>query len=325
MNGVALRNALDLLLDDAGRHRADEAAESWGGLLQLVQNNCQTHEDLALVASVLLITEDSLLQFLTKSLEQQGKGGSKVREAIFKYLETFLTELGPERAQKYCNDVIHICLFAFKREDSNPAKGATFLPLHCILEWHLPVPSEKTAIELAKAYQNAYQRVKTITGTVKGDILQTLGHLLEARPQGFTQSFGFDHLWLLNECTLVLQTQSKANKPDQGYMAGALAGLSLALPQCKDDEVFDAQEVAYQHIRKSIYNVQNLSRYHGLRAALGMLAFQAYRFQEHLLDDSTDIINRLIHMKTQHANKDVRDRSDQALSAVFHQEQRHAC
>lgn len=51
--------------------------------------------------------------------------------------------------------------------------------------------------------------------------------------QGFTQSFGFDHLWLLNECTLVLQTQSKANKPDQGYMAGALAGLSLALPQCK--------------------------------------------------------------------------------------------
>ncbi len=112
-----------------------------------------------------------------------GKGGSKVREAIFKYLETFLTELGPDRAQKYCNNVIHICLFAFKREDSNPAKAATFLPLHCILEWHLPVPNEKTAIELAKAYQNAYQRVKTITGTVKGDILQTLGHLLEARPQ----------------------------------------------------------------------------------------------------------------------------------------------
>ena len=51
--------------------------------------------------------------------------------------------------------------------------------------------------------------------------------------QGFTQSIGFDHLWLLNECTLVLQTQSKANKPDQGYMAGALAGLSSALPQCK--------------------------------------------------------------------------------------------
>ena len=112
-----------------------------------------------------------------------GKGGSKVREAIFKYLETFLTELGPDRAQKYCNNVIHICLFAFKREDSNPAKAATFLPLHCILEWHLRVPNEKTAIELAKAYQNAYQRVKSITGTVKGDILQTLGHLLEARPQ----------------------------------------------------------------------------------------------------------------------------------------------
>ena len=37
------------------------------------------------------------------------------------------------------------------------------------------------------------------------------------------------------------------------------------------------------------------------------------------MDDATDIINRLIHMKTQHANKDVRERADQALSAVFHQ------
>ena len=82
MDGVALRNALDLLLDDAGRHRADEAAESWGGLVQLVQNNCQTHEDLALVASVLLITEDSLLQFLTKSLEQQGAARVSVTQCF---------------------------------------------------------------------------------------------------------------------------------------------------------------------------------------------------------------------------------------------------
>ena len=44
---------------------------------------------------------------------------------------------------------------------------------------------------------------------------------------------GFDHHWLLDECRLVLQTQSKASKPDQGYMAGALAGLSSALAQCQ--------------------------------------------------------------------------------------------
>ena len=112
-----------------------------------------------------------------------GKAGGKVREAVFKYLETFLTELGPDRAHKYCSNVIEVCLFAFKREDSNPAKGATFLPLQCILEWHLRVPDEKTSTELAKAYQNAYQRLRTLTGTVKGDILQTLGHLLDARPQ----------------------------------------------------------------------------------------------------------------------------------------------
>ena len=51
--------------------------------------------------------------------------------------------------------------------------------------------------------------------------------------QGVAQASGFDHRWLLNECTLVLQTQSKASKPDQGYMAGALAGLSSALAQCQ--------------------------------------------------------------------------------------------
>ena len=51
--------------------------------------------------------------------------------------------------------------------------------------------------------------------------------------QGVAQASGFDHRWLLNECTLVLQTQSKAIKPDQGYVAGALAGLSSALAQCQ--------------------------------------------------------------------------------------------
>lgn len=112
-----------------------------------------------------------------------GKAGSKVREAIFKYLERFLKEVGPERAQKYCAQVINTCLFAYKREDSNPAKSATFLPLQCILDWRLSVPDDSTASELARAYQSSYQRLKSLTGTVKGDILQTLGQLLEARPQ----------------------------------------------------------------------------------------------------------------------------------------------
>ena len=102
---------------------------------------------------------------------------------MFKYLETFLEELGPDKAHKYCKDVIDMCLFAFKREDSNPAKSATFLPLQRILQWRLPVPDESTAADLAKSYQNAYQRVRTLTGTVKGDILETLGYLLDASPQ----------------------------------------------------------------------------------------------------------------------------------------------
>lgn len=112
-----------------------------------------------------------------------GKAGSKVREAIFKYLERFLKELGPDRAHKYCAQIIATCLFAYKREDSNPAKGATFLPLQCILDWDLSVPDDHTASELAIVYQSSYQRLKSLTGTVKGDILQTLGQLLQARPQ----------------------------------------------------------------------------------------------------------------------------------------------
>ena len=37
----------------------------------------------------------------------------------------------------------------------------------------------------------------------------------------------------------------------------------------------EAEEVAYHHIKKTIQDAQNLSRYHGLRAAMSMLAFQA--------------------------------------------------
>ena len=100
-----------------------------------------------------------------------------MRETVFKFLEDFLTKLGPEKAYNHCNYAVDTCLFAFKCEESNPTKAATFLPLHCILQWDTSVIDNSTCSELAKTYQNAYQRVKTLTGSVKGDILQTLGLL----------------------------------------------------------------------------------------------------------------------------------------------------
>lgn len=108
-----------------------------------------------------------------------------MREAVYKYLDKFMHELDADKAHKYCNNVIDACMFAFTREESNPAKAATLLPLHRILEWQLPgpVPDAKTVAKLIKTYQGAYQRVKSLTGTVKGDILQTLGLLLCAEAQ----------------------------------------------------------------------------------------------------------------------------------------------
>ena len=72
MDVVNFRNAVNVLLEDAGKHRSEDAAESWQGLVQLIQTNSQIEEDVAYVASVLLASKDSLLQFLVKSLEQQG-------------------------------------------------------------------------------------------------------------------------------------------------------------------------------------------------------------------------------------------------------------
>ena len=72
MDVVSFRNAVNVLLEDAGKHRSEDAAESWQGLVQIIQTNNQIEEDVAYVASVLLAPEDSLLQFLVKSLEQQG-------------------------------------------------------------------------------------------------------------------------------------------------------------------------------------------------------------------------------------------------------------
>lgn len=40
------------------------------------------------------------------------------------------------------------------------------------------------------------------------------------------------------------------------------------------DEGTEAQEVAYEHVKKSIQGGQTLTRYHGLRAAMNMLALQ---------------------------------------------------
>lgn len=72
MDVVGLRTALNVLLEDVGKHRTEDAVESWQALVQYIQTNSQIEEDVAFVASVLLGSEDGLLQFLVKSLEQQG-------------------------------------------------------------------------------------------------------------------------------------------------------------------------------------------------------------------------------------------------------------
>ena len=72
MNEVALRNSLDVLLDETGKNRTEEAQEAWTGMVQLIDNTCQIQEDLALVATVLLSPDQGLLIFLATSLQQQG-------------------------------------------------------------------------------------------------------------------------------------------------------------------------------------------------------------------------------------------------------------
>ena len=47
----------------------------------------------------------------------------------------------------------------------------------------------------------------------------------------------------------------------------------------QESEGMDAQDIAFQHIRKSIQDVQNLTRYQGLRAALNMLTLQVSAVQ----------------------------------------------
>ena len=49
----------------------------------------------------------------------------------------------------------------------------------------------------------------------------------------------------------------------------------------QESESMDAQDIAFQHIRKSIQDVQNLTRYQGLRAALNMLTLQVSAVQSH--------------------------------------------
>ena len=72
MDVVGFRTALNVLLDDAAKNRAEDAAESWQALEKCIQINSQIDQDVAFAASILLASEDSLLQFLVKSLEQQG-------------------------------------------------------------------------------------------------------------------------------------------------------------------------------------------------------------------------------------------------------------
>lgn len=65
-------------------------------------------------------------------------GHAKVREGIYKWLDSFMRDLSAQRAAEYAVAAIDsLAMYGFRRESDNYCRAAALLPLQAVLEMHV--------------------------------------------------------------------------------------------------------------------------------------------------------------------------------------------
>ncbi|KAK9839902.1 hypothetical protein WJX74_000152 [Apatococcus lobatus] len=310
---MSLRACLAELQDCTGPDRLDAASEAWEKVVKVVQENVKAQPFDVLTFKLL---SETLPGFLTKSFSAKGKSASKLHTIIFKWLASYLEEPGHAGLQKAAASFCKACIYCFKRTESNPCRSEIVRCTEPLLE-ALASEADPQLSELGSLLQTTYQRDRKISKTLRGDMFQCLGHLIEAAPMVF-QAGTFSYKWLLSETHTVLKKQLKAENQELMLLAGAIAGLASALSVSKEDEGQDVEELAFRLLHQSIQQVEELKRYHALRSSLHLLDLQAWRFKKQILADAQGLTERLGKM-TMHQNQSLRDAAGLALEAVLAQ------
>ena len=110
-----------------------------------------------------------------------GKSASKLHTLVFKWLANYLEESGPTGFQKAAAPLCKAFIHCFKRTESNPCRSDI---VRCTEPLHEAMASEADPqlSELGSLLQTTYQRDRKISNTLRGDMLQCLGQLIEAAP-----------------------------------------------------------------------------------------------------------------------------------------------
>ena len=110
-----------------------------------------------------------------------GKPASKLHTLIFKWLAGYLEDGDQAGLAKFAMSLYKACIFCFKRTDANPCRTEI---VRCVdpLLGALATEAHTPLSELANVLQSTYQRDRKISNTLRGDILQCLGQVLEAAP-----------------------------------------------------------------------------------------------------------------------------------------------
>ncbi|KAK9829312.1 hypothetical protein WJX72_005143 [[Myrmecia] bisecta] len=323
MNQLTIKAQLEALINNSSLSQVDRAEDACNALVSYIGVNTVSAADQALVASLVLDTETGIPAFIKRTFSTVGQKGDKARQELYKCLASrdagdgspggLLAQLGPERADRYGPLILDLCFHAFRHEADRDRLA-----------------------RVAKGYQRDLERGK-LTSSVEGEVLETLGLILEADPDlpahiqemlkadkdAFPRGSAFDAAWLLQRCHTIMKKKAGAGQSkEHALTAGALAGLSSALSVCQPEEGRDTEAVAFELIKKYLQEVLTMQRYQGAKAALRMLTLQAPRLSMRLYDEAIIVLDLLTALKTAERfarNRKMRDVIDPACAAFLHQ------
>jgi len=282
--------------------------------LQRVTLNETSEDEIGLLATLILSSDNSILLFLEKTTSGQYKNLTKARAQLLDFLLKLMKLLG-NRVTEFAINIKNTCFGIFRREDSSAVSVATFKPILKILRLQ-SLDEDKLAIrEMAESYLNVFTCGRQ-SQSVRACILQILGKFAEFFPQKMFDKFKV-LLRLYLDC---LQVQFNKKDPEYQIITGSIKGLTSLLINFSGDFVETAKnlDITFKYITNALNPPSGVRSYDIPRASMKFLNRHSELFKQHLTENNQVIYKALKNYST-NKYKPVRYNAIPAIDKFFSQ------
>ncbi|KAL4502183.1 hypothetical protein ABPG72_000418 [Tetrahymena utriculariae] len=267
---------------------------------------------ISLCNSKIFNSDLNLFTYLENNRTYKDNLQAQIRKGLFRTIAAYI-KLRKLKVFEYIELICKNCMSLFKKEESNQAKETSLSPIIKVIKCIDNSELLEKIIDPKNTISALLNEIKFCKPTqkVKGSIWNLIGIIF----QFFTDQLEDDlKAEIQTVCFKELQVQMASQKPEVSYVSGMFKSFRYSLKEIhlSNKELEDL----YKMIKIGITEIKDVKTYSVINNALKVLTAYAHIFKVQILDDSKEIIDKVLGLIS-HNNRDVKENASDCLESLM--------